>query len=167
MVGVVILMIVVVVMVGVSKVIRTTMKGIKKARRDYKKELRNLSNDVKKVPKEFWDEIRKKAEELGIGVIGFAPIDENFDVIETTAYQQFIGNIQTKLATYTGYENISDAEKTAIIATLENLYFAPPDSGETEESYTTAAVAAAENRMQPHQRVGRLSQVVDPNIRER
>ena len=60
-----------------SKIIPKIFMGIQKAKRDYKKEIKNPPQEIKSAPKEFWNEIIKKANMLGIDLIGFAPIDEN------------------------------------------------------------------------------------------
>ncbi len=64
-------------MVEFSKLFPKITKGVQKARRDYRNEIKNPPNDVKHAPQEFWDELIEKSKILGIGLIGFAPVDEN------------------------------------------------------------------------------------------
>ncbi len=61
-----------------SKIIPKMFKGIQKARRIFKIERKNPPTEIQKVPPEFWIELIEKAKSLGIDLIGFAPIDENF-----------------------------------------------------------------------------------------
>jgi epoxyqueuosine reductase len=51
--------------------------GITKAKKDYKKAMETPASRAGNASPEFWEEIRHKAQSLGIGVIGFAPVDEN------------------------------------------------------------------------------------------
>ncbi|MCX5859843.1 MAG: 4Fe-4S dicluster domain-containing protein [Proteobacteria bacterium] len=53
------------------------VSGVLKSRKDYRKELTSPSRPPKPAPPEFWKEIYTRAESLGIGLIGFAPVDEN------------------------------------------------------------------------------------------
>ncbi len=64
-------------------------KGVKKARENYKKELATPPEKEALASQEFWDEVVKKAESLGIGLIGFAPVDENL-IFE----KDYIGKIE-------------------------------------------------------------------------
>ena len=54
------------------------MESIKRARKAYINELSFPARSKNPVSKEFWDEVVKKAESLGIGVIGLAPVEEDF-----------------------------------------------------------------------------------------
>ena len=51
---------------------------IRKAISTYKKEIKDLPEGVQSAPQEFWDEVMIQAKELGIDLIGFASIDEDF-----------------------------------------------------------------------------------------
>ena len=62
----------------VSKIITKIINGVNKAKKDYKKEIKIPPKEVQFASEEFWDEIIEKAKTLGIGLIGFTPIDENF-----------------------------------------------------------------------------------------
>jgi ferredoxin len=77
-----------------SKAISKTMKGIRTAARDYKKVLKEASDDLQSAPKAFWDELIEKAKSLNIGLIGFAPIDENliFTLDQTCKIEQLYEN---------------------------------------------------------------------------
>ncbi len=59
------------------KIFPKIMKGVRKVHKDYKKELEGIPKEYKTAPKEFWDEVVEKAKSLGIGLVGFAPVDEN------------------------------------------------------------------------------------------
>ncbi|MHA2394835.1 MAG: 4Fe-4S dicluster domain-containing protein [Promethearchaeota archaeon] len=59
------------------KIIPKMFKGVQKARGDYKKEINNLPDELKVAPKELWVDIIEKAKSSGIGLISFAPIDED------------------------------------------------------------------------------------------
>lgn len=60
-------------------------EGIQKTNQILKEEMKNPSNELKNTPAEFWDEIIKKAETLGIGLVGFAEVDENFIFLKNHA----------------------------------------------------------------------------------
>ena len=62
----------------VSKIITKIINGVNKAKKDYKKEIKIPPKEEQFASEEFWDEIIEKAKTLGIGLIGFTPIDENF-----------------------------------------------------------------------------------------
>ena len=51
--------------------------GVLKARKDYRKELAAPARPPKPAPREFWNEVTARAESLGIGLVGFAPVDES------------------------------------------------------------------------------------------
>ena len=53
------------------------INGVLKSRRDYRKEMAFPSRPPKPAPEEFWKEIATRAQLLGIGLVGFAPVDEN------------------------------------------------------------------------------------------
>ena len=61
-----------------SMVVPKVFKSVKKAKMDYKKEIKNPLNEIKFASQEFWDEIIEKALSLGIDLIGFTTVDENF-----------------------------------------------------------------------------------------
>jgi ferredoxin len=52
-------------------------KGGVEAKKIHIKEVRSPSDDLKHAPAEFWDEVIENAKSLGIGLIGFAPVEEN------------------------------------------------------------------------------------------
>ena len=58
-------------------ILSKVFKGIKKAKRIYKEELNSPPENIKVASSEFWQELSEKATNLGIDLIGFAPIDEN------------------------------------------------------------------------------------------
>jgi len=60
-----------------KKIIPRVFKSVQKARVIYKKEIKTPPNEISSAPKEFWEDVVKKAESLGIDLIGFAPVDEN------------------------------------------------------------------------------------------
>jgi ferredoxin len=51
--------------------------GVIKSRRNYRKELASPSRPPQPAPAEFWKEVATRTELLGIGLVGFAPVDEN------------------------------------------------------------------------------------------
>lgn len=59
-----------------QKIIPKVFKSVQKARIAYKKELKNPPSQINTAPEGFWEEIIEKSESLGIGLIGFAPVDE-------------------------------------------------------------------------------------------
>ncbi len=60
-----------------SKIIPKMIASVIKAKRDYKKEIKTPIDEIKLASKEFWQEIIEKAKALGVGIIGFASVDEN------------------------------------------------------------------------------------------
>jgi epoxyqueuosine reductase len=60
-----------------KKIMPKVFKTVRKAISGYKKEITEFPEEVQIVPKEFWEEIEAQAINLGIDLIGFAPIDEN------------------------------------------------------------------------------------------
>lgn len=54
------------------------VKGHLKARRDYRRTVRALPAKSPNADGDFWVSVREKAESLGIGLIGFAPVDDRF-----------------------------------------------------------------------------------------
>ncbi len=54
------------------------LTGVSRARKDYKKAMETSAPQVGHASPEFWSEVQHKARILGIGVIGFSPVDENF-----------------------------------------------------------------------------------------
>lgn len=52
-------------------------KGGREAKKIHIKEVKSPSDELKPAPAEFWDEVIEKANSLGIGLIGFALVDEN------------------------------------------------------------------------------------------
>jgi ferredoxin len=61
-----------------SIVIPKVFKSIQKAKIGYKKEIQNPPDQCKFASKEFWDEVIEKSFNLGIDMIAFTPVDENF-----------------------------------------------------------------------------------------
>jgi len=59
------------------KIIPKVFKTVQKAKRDYIKEMKNPPENVGSISEEIWEEIIKQAKNLGIDLIGFAPVDEN------------------------------------------------------------------------------------------
>ncbi len=55
----------------------TVLTGVTKARRDYFKALKAPPANSRHASPDLWEEVKRKASSLGIGVIGFAPVDEN------------------------------------------------------------------------------------------
>ena len=72
-----------------SKIIPKMFMSIQKARKDYKKEMKNPSGEIQDASPEFWNEVIEQSKILGIGLIGFAPIDENL-IFET----DYVGGIE-------------------------------------------------------------------------
>ncbi|GAG77484.1 unnamed protein product, partial [marine sediment metagenome] len=60
-----------------KKIMPKLFKTVRKAISGYKREIKELPVEVQSVPKKFWGEIEEQAKNLGIDLIGFAPIDEN------------------------------------------------------------------------------------------
>ena len=60
-----------------KKIMPKVFKTIRKAISAYKKEIAEFSEEGEIAPKEFWKEVEEQAKNLGIDLIGFAPIDEN------------------------------------------------------------------------------------------
>jgi len=60
-----------------KKIMPKLFKTIRKAISGYKREIKELPVEVQSAPKKFWGEIEEQAKNLGIDLIGFAPIDEN------------------------------------------------------------------------------------------
>lgn len=54
-----------------------TLLGIRRARKDYQKELIRGCTEITPAETTFWDNVKKEAATLDIGMVGFAPIDEN------------------------------------------------------------------------------------------
>lgn len=52
------------------------IRGIFKARKIYHKEISTVKHLNTPADDNFWESVRRKAKELGIGLIGFAPVDE-------------------------------------------------------------------------------------------
>ena len=50
--------------------------GVKRSKNAYKKEIKKQSSNKREVKDQFWDEIIEEAHSLGIGLVGFAPVDE-------------------------------------------------------------------------------------------
>jgi len=53
-----------------------TLFGIKKAKKDNQKEFIRGRNKLTQAEKIFWEDVKNKATSLGIGTVGFAPVDE-------------------------------------------------------------------------------------------
>jgi hypothetical protein len=58
-----------------SKYLRGTFKGFQKAR---KTKFGNENNTKTETSSKFWDDFELKAKELGVDLIGYTPVDENF-----------------------------------------------------------------------------------------
>jgi len=63
---------------NVRRIIPKVFNTIRKAISTYKKEIKDLPEGVQSAPQELWDEIIVQAKKLGIDLIGFAPVDEDF-----------------------------------------------------------------------------------------
>ncbi|MHA1672700.1 MAG: 4Fe-4S binding protein [Promethearchaeota archaeon] len=50
----------------------------RKIRRMYQQEMKQPPTEIPSAPAEFWNEVREKARSLGIGILGFTEIEENF-----------------------------------------------------------------------------------------
>ena len=93
-----------------SIVMKKVMEHVNKARKNYRLEKKNFATENKFAPNEFWDEVIKKAHELGIGLIGFASVDENL-IFEI----DYVGGIDVLyenaivLGMEMDYNNIEDA----------------------------------------------------------
>ena len=61
-----------------KRIIPKVFKTIRKAISTYKKEIEGLPESVQSAPKEFWEELLVQAKILGIDLVGFAPIVEDF-----------------------------------------------------------------------------------------
>ena len=61
-----------------KRIIPKVFKTVRKAISTYKKEIEDLPESVQSAPQEFWEEIIVQAKKLGIDLVGFAPIDEDF-----------------------------------------------------------------------------------------
>jgi len=61
-----------------KRIIPKVFKTIRKAISTYKKEIEGLPESVQSAPKEFWEELLVQAKKLGIDLVGFAPIVEDF-----------------------------------------------------------------------------------------
>ena len=59
-----------------KRIIPKVFKTIRKAISTYKKEIDDLPETVQSAPQEFWEEVIIQAKNLGIDLLGFAPIDE-------------------------------------------------------------------------------------------
>ncbi len=77
-----------------SKILPNLVKGIQKAKKDYEIELDKHAEGEKLASKEFWDGIIDKSSSLGIDLIGFAPVDENFifEKDQTTGIEYLYNN---------------------------------------------------------------------------
>ena len=58
-----------------SKYIRQTFKGFQESR---KTKDGNEANTKTETSTEFWEEFEKKAKEIGVDLIGYTPVDENY-----------------------------------------------------------------------------------------
>ncbi len=62
-----------------AKIVVTKLfKTVQRAKVDYKREMKNLPDKVQSAPKELWEDVIEQSKVLGIDLIGFAPVDENF-----------------------------------------------------------------------------------------
>jgi ferredoxin len=61
-----------------KRIIPKVFNTVRKAISTYKKEIDDLPESVQSASQEFWEEIVMQAKKLGIDLVGFAPIDEDF-----------------------------------------------------------------------------------------
>ncbi|MBY8980713.1 MAG: hypothetical protein KGD72_09995 [Candidatus Lokiarchaeota archaeon] len=61
-----------------KRIIPKVFKTVRKAISTYKKEIEDLLKSVQSAPKEFWEELIVQAKKLGVDLVGFAPIVEDF-----------------------------------------------------------------------------------------
>ncbi len=66
-----------------------TVLSIKKAKKDYRKEIAQGRNALTQADPAFWAAVKKEAAALGIGIVGFAPVDENVIFV-----RDHVGNIE-------------------------------------------------------------------------
>jgi ferredoxin len=57
-------------------------KSQRKIRRMYRQEMKHPPSEIQTAPAEFWSDVKEKAYSLGIGVLGFTEIEENFLFID-------------------------------------------------------------------------------------
>jgi len=62
----------------IKKIIPKVFNTIRKAISGYKREIKEIPEKIQSAPKKFWEEVKEQAKNLGIDLIGFAPIDEDF-----------------------------------------------------------------------------------------
>jgi len=60
-----------------KNIIPKVFKTVRKAISGYKREIAALQEEIQIAPKMFWKEVEEQATLLGVGLIGYAPIDEN------------------------------------------------------------------------------------------
>jgi epoxyqueuosine reductase len=61
----------------VKRVIPKIFKTVRKAISTYSKEIENLPESVQSAPQEFWEDFIVLAKNLGVDLLGFAPVDED------------------------------------------------------------------------------------------
>ena len=91
-------------------IIPKVFKTVRKAISGYKRELEELPEKVQLAPNEFWEELEEEAKNLGIDLVGYAPIDETLMFEE-----DHIGGIEVlyQNAIVLGMEMDYDAIETA------------------------------------------------------
>ena len=62
----------------IKKIIPKVFNTVRKAISGYRREIKKLPEEAQSAPKDFWEEVEEQAKNLGIDLIGFAPVDENF-----------------------------------------------------------------------------------------
>lgn len=94
----------------IKLIIPKVFKTVRKAISGYKKEFEELPEKVLSAPNDFWEELEEEARNLGIDLIGYAPIDENLMFEE-----DYIGGIKVlyQNAIVLGMEMDHDAIETA------------------------------------------------------
>ena len=62
----------------IKKIIPKVFNTVRKAISGYKREIKELPEEAQSASRDFWEEVEEQAKNLGIDLIGFAPVDENF-----------------------------------------------------------------------------------------
>jgi len=64
------------------KIFNEVIRGVKTAKKDYKKE-QSFNGEIQtRADEDFWIEVKYKAQALGIGLVGFTPVDEELMFVE-------------------------------------------------------------------------------------
>ena len=64
--------------VKMANIFHRIEKSQRKIRRMYRQEMKHPPSEIQSAPAEFWSDVREKAHNLGIGIISFTEIEENF-----------------------------------------------------------------------------------------